>query len=231
MLLQDYENYEHIVVDGQSTDQTISILKNFPHLNWHSEPDSGQSEALNKGFSMATGDIIAWINSDDWYEPGVFTLVNDYFETNRDANVLMGNCNRTNALGEPFDTVFNYSRGIMGLRRYWNLHSIPTQPAIFFRRKLLDEFGLLDESLHYAMDYDLWLRFAEKNWFHHVPYTFANYRIHPAAKGGNEDWTEFHREWAKVYKRRIGPMQRLADLPLRVLSKIRLTAARIKKVG
>jgi len=75
VLLQNYPNFEHIVIDGGSTDGTVEILKKYPHLKWISEKDSGQSEALNKGLKMATGDIIAWINSDDWYAEGAFNNV------------------------------------------------------------------------------------------------------------------------------------------------------------
>jgi len=93
VLDQDYANFEHFVIDGGSTDQTISILNKYPHIQWISEKDKGQSDALNKGFKMAKGDIIAWINSDDWYETGAFKAVAKFFIQNPDKDIVMGDCN------------------------------------------------------------------------------------------------------------------------------------------
>src|SRR5437016_162728 len=78
--------FEHIVIDGGSTDGTLEILAKYNHLKWISERDNGQSDALNKGFKKATGEIIGWINSDDWYEPGTFALVAKFFAENPDKN-------------------------------------------------------------------------------------------------------------------------------------------------
>jgi glycosyltransferase involved in cell wall biosynthesis/ADP-heptose:LPS heptosyltransferase/Flp pilus assembly protein TadD/predicted O-methyltransferase YrrM len=203
---QDYPDVEHIVIDGGSQDATVGILKSYPHLRWLSEKDRGQSDAINKGFRMATGDIIAWINSDDWYEPGTFHLVAGFFRRHLELNVVMGNCNLVDEQGNVFDTVVNHERGFDELKRHWVPRSIPTQPAIFFRRRLLDEFGLLDESLHYAMDYDLWMRFAQKNRFHHLDVTVANYRFHSGAKGGDQDWSKFLPDCNTVYKRYCEPI-------------------------
>ncbi len=205
VIAQDYPSFEHIVIDGGSTDQTISILRKYPHLTWISEEDSGQSDALNKGFRMVTGDIIAWINSDDWYEPIAFKIVEEFFAVNCDKNVVMGDCNLVDSIGKVFGKVVNSERGFDEIKKYWVGESIPTQPAIFFRKKLLDEFGFLDESLHFAMDFDLWMRFAQKNRFFHLNRVVANYRFHHAAKGGDQDWTKFKYEWKMVYKRYAAP--------------------------
>jgi len=202
---QEYPDYEHIVIDGGSDDGTLDILKVYPHLKWLSEKDRGQSDAVNKGFRMATGDIIAWINSDDWYEPGAFRAVADYFIANPEKNIVMGDCNLIDATGVIFDRVINHERGFDELKKHWISRSIPTQPALFFRRKLLDEFGVLDESLHFAMDYDLWMRFAQRNRFYHLEQTVANYRFHSDAKGGDQDWSKFIPDCLTVYDRYCPP--------------------------
>ncbi|MRR53110.1 MAG: glycosyltransferase [Deltaproteobacteria bacterium] len=202
---QDYPHWEHIVMDGKSDDGTVEILKSCQHLKWLSENDRGQSDAINKGFRLATGDIIAWINSDDWYEPGAFKAVADFFTANPGKNIVMGDCNLVDADGVIFDRVINQERGFDELRKYWISRSIPTQPAIFFRRNLLDEFGLLDESLHFAMDYDLWMRFSQKNRLYHIDRTLANYRFHSDAKGGDQDWSKFIPDCRIVYDRYSPP--------------------------
>lgn len=200
---QNYANYEHIILDGGSSDETIEILKKYPHLMWISEKDRGQSDALNKGFELATGEIIAWINSDDWYEPNAFSAVAKFFEENQDKNVVMGNCNLVDVNGNIFDRVINAERGFEELKNYKVSRSIPTQPAIFFRKKLLEEFGLLDINLNYVMDYDLWMRFAKKNRFYHLGQTFANYRFHQDAKIGDNNWEKVFPECEIVRQRYV----------------------------
>ncbi|MHC1698303.1 MAG: glycosyltransferase [Geobacteraceae bacterium] len=205
VIIQDYPYWEHIVIDGGSDDGTVEVLKGYPHLKWMSEKDRGQSDAINKGFRVAQGDIIAWINSDDWYEPGAFKAVADFFIANPEKNIVMGDCNLVDDNGGVFDRVINHERGFDELKQHWVSRSIPTQPAIFFRRNLLDEFGFLDESLHFAMDYDLWMRFSQKNRFYHINRTVANYRFHNDAKGGDQDWSKFVPDCRIVYDRYCPP--------------------------
>lgn len=201
VLAQGYSNFEHIVMDGGSTDGTIEILKRYSHLNWVSEKDRGQSHALNKGLRRAKGEIIAWINSDDWYEPGAFELVANFFLQNPDANVVMGDCNLTDKAGRVFDVVVNHPRSFEDMLQYRVGRSIPTQPAIFFRRSLLDRCGYVDESLHFTMDYDLWLRFSIDNHFFHIEKTLVNYRFHEDAKIGDQDWSKIYPECEAVASR------------------------------
>lgn len=204
VLEQDYPDFEHIIIDGGSTDNTLDILKKYPHLKWISEKDEGQADALNKGLRMATGEIIAWINSDDWYEPEAFNTVAEWFKENPDKNVVMGNCNLIDKSGKIFYVAENYERGFEEMSLFWITGSIPTQPAIFFRKKLLDEFGYLDKSLNYAMDYDLWMRFAKKNRFYHISKVVANYLFHESSKGGTyQDWNKFIPDCKKVFKKYV----------------------------
>ncbi len=218
VLAQDYPCFEHIIIDGGSNDQTLSILKRYGHLQWVSEEDRGQSDALNKGFRWATGDVIAWINSDDWYEPGAFAVVADFFMRNCDEKVVMGDCNLVMANGRVFDRIINVTRGFDELLAFWRIPGIPTQPAVFFKKELIDRHGLLDEALFYAMDYDLWLRFARECSFCHINQTVANYRFHPEAKGGDQDWRKFIPEQKMVSERYGG---RSVELPSGYVNSLR----------
>lgn len=208
VLNQNYPNLEYIIIDGGSTDGSVEVIKKYENklAYWISEKDNGQSDALNKGFRLVTGEIIGWINSDDWYEENTFEKVINYLVSNPNKNVLMGDCNLVDENGIIFDKVVNYERGFDELKQHWVPRSIPTQPAIFFRKKLLDKYGLLDETLHYAMDYDLWMRFAMHNRFYHIDQTFANYRFHTSSKGGDQNWEKFVPDCKIVYNRYCNPL-------------------------
>lgn len=203
VLLQNYPNFEHIVVDGGSNDKTIEILKSYPHLRWSSEPDRGQSHALNKGFKLATGDIIAWLNSDDWYHPKIFHEVAKNLEQHP---ILMGACELTDRYGERKELVPNVERNWFDILKYWIFYSSPSQPSIFFRKDLLEKVRLpngdyLDESLQFCMDYDLWLRMTEHAELNNrLNKTFSYYRTYDTNKtGAHMDAT--YREMSEVFKR------------------------------
>ena len=102
VLYQNYSNWEHIVIDGGSQDETLAILKKYPHLKWISEPDRGLSDALNKGIRMATGDIIGWCCADDYYLPGAFKVCIDSFQNDPTLMFLYGDYRRIDADGIPF---------------------------------------------------------------------------------------------------------------------------------
>lgn len=157
---QSYPNIEHIVIDGGSTDETVSILKSYPHLQWVSESDKGQSDALNKGFAKATGDIIGWVNSDDWYPENIF---HDVAQALEEHPIVMGACELRDGSGNFLELIPNRERSWFDILKYWVPYSIPTQPSIFFRREILDQVrrpdgNIFDEELFYCMDFDLWLR-------------------------------------------------------------------------
>jgi len=204
VLAQNYPNFEHIIVDGGSTDETIEILKKYPHLKWVSEPDRGQSHALNKGFEMAKGEVIGWLNSDDLYLPGTFKLVASALDRLERRWVVMGDVEIIDESGKSVRILRNRPKKLHQLLRFWDpdLGSFH-QPGIFFFKEILDEVGLLDESLCYAMDYDLWLRVIQKYDFHRIEAIFAKYRFHGSSKSGS-GWDPFIREWEQVSRRYLG---------------------------
>lgn len=213
VLLQNYPNLEYIIIDGGSTDESVEIIRKYePWLTyWVSEKDRGQSDAINKGFRRASGEIVAWLNSDDWYQINSLATIGLFFSYNLKASVVMGKCNLTDEEGTIFDVVENKKRTNRDIRRFWLSRSIPTQPTIFFRKKLIDKWGLCREDLHFAMDFDLWLRFSRECDFYHVGDVIANYRFHPMAKGGRQNWEIFRDEWSSSYKFRVSLVKRIYD--------------------
>lgn len=174
VLNQDYPNFEHIIIDGGSTDNTISVLKEYSHLNWVSEKDRGQSDGLNKGFRKATGDVLIWINSDDMLAPNSLKTINDFFENNPDKSVLTGNQVIINDNGKCLRTLnaetFTYNHLL-------NEPSSVMQNATVFRLSVLKRVGLLDESFHYTMDHELFVRIAKEYKSYVVDADLAYFRI------------------------------------------------------
>ncbi|CAG1023243.1 putative glycosyltransferase EpsJ [Patescibacteria group bacterium] len=202
---QTYKNFEHIVIDGASEDKTVEILEKYKdRLTYISEKDSGQSNAINKGLRMAIGDVITWLNADDFlYDNTVLEKVAKYFE-DPSITIIEGRCKLVDlSTGEekiiPQPEVTERS-----LTRWWVEYSVPPQPSIFFRKSLVDQYGLIDESLHYCMDHELWLRFlsnGEK--FTQIPDILSIYQVHPESKTGTSI-PKFVKEHNKVAKRYWG---------------------------
>ena len=149
---------EYIVVDGGSTDGTLDVIKRYADKLawWVSEPDRGQSQALNKGFAHATGDVICWLNADDLLMPGVIAKVRAEFERS-DCDLLCGSCRYEYSNGETVTRPVT-QREVEHLDVYDPIH----QPSCFWRRQLHVQVGGLDERLTYGMDWDLWLRLVEE---------------------------------------------------------------------
>jgi glycosyltransferase involved in cell wall biosynthesis len=161
---QQYPNLEHIVVDGGSRDGTIEILRETPNLSWTSEPDRGISDALNKGFTRATGDIIVWLNSDDWLAPGALHAIAGPLSHHP---VLLTNVIRTDREKREQEVIRNVPRSIHDLMRYWLPNAWLAQPGVFLRRDALESIRLpsgkyVDDTFDYAMDHELFLRLAAK---------------------------------------------------------------------
>jgi glycosyltransferase involved in cell wall biosynthesis len=181
VLAQNYPRLDYLVVDGGSTDGTLDILRRYENrLRWLSEPDRGQADAINKGFKQTTGDIVAWLNSDDLYLPGVLTQVAEFFYQHPEIDIVYGDYHLIDPTGRLLLTrreiPFDYNILLYGLNYIG-------QPTVFFRRHVFDRAGYLDENLYYGLDWEYWLRLATCGCkFAHIPHFLAATRWQPQAK-------------------------------------------------
>ncbi len=192
---QGYENLEHIVMDGGSSDESPEIIRHYgAHISKAViGPDLGQSDAINKGIMLSRGGIIGWLNSDDALLPGSLAAVAEYFSQNPECEWLAGHCHFTDVYGKPGWQCVVKERPAEDYVRFWDGIFLP-QPSVFFRRALWDKVGGLNISYRYAMDLDLWLRFLSASPLHCLDATLSINRVHGATKTrtGKEDAiTEF----------------------------------------
>ena len=195
VLAQDYPKIEYIVVDGGSNDGSIDIIERFADRLawWVSEPDQGQTDAINKGFEHATGDIFAWLNSDDTYEAGAVSEAVAFMQENPKVGLVYGDANFIDADGNVIGQ-FNAQQTSLHRLQRGGVY-IPQQSA-FWRAKLWQEIGPLDPSFYFAMDYDLWVRLARVSEIRYTQQLWANFRLHGDAKTINADercWPEMLR--------------------------------------
>jgi glycosyltransferase involved in cell wall biosynthesis len=181
VLSQDYPNIEYMIVDGGSQDGTMEIIKKFEDklAGWVSEKDKGQTDAINKGFARAQGHILAWLNSDDTYEPGAVAAAVKYLQEHPKVGLVYGDCNFINEAGRVIGK-FGSAQTNQQLLRQGYVH-IPQQ-TMFFRADLWRQVGPLDPSFYFAMDYDLWTRIAARAELKYVPQMWANFRLHATGK-------------------------------------------------
>lgn len=213
---QGYPKLEYILLDGGSTDETLSILDRYRHRFAYiqSAPDGGQTAALIDGFARSTGDIQGWLCSDDLLEPESLWEVAAFFLENGDADVVYGDSYWIEHNDRPIrpkkEHAFN--------RFIWlHLHNYIPQPSTFWRRQLYERVGGLNPEMNLAMDADLWIRFAEVTRIHHVPRVWSRMRSYPEQKNqrfrGASD-----REDAKIKARYMRGTSKLAQTTGRVIA-------------
>jgi glycosyltransferase involved in cell wall biosynthesis len=211
VLGQNYPNLEYFVIDGGSTDHSTSIISYYEEelTYWVSERDKGQSDAINKGFKRATGDIITWLNSDDQFTPRTLHKVAEYFNKYPNLYVLHG---KTILCGHNMDDKIKGCPVVDDLTPYY-LAALPfPQPSSFFRREAVEKYGLLDANYHYGMDYDFFLRIALNHDFMAVEDIFSRYLLHEDSKS-----VALSQKFAKDYMRVFSKLLRSLDFtePLR----------------
>jgi glycosyltransferase involved in cell wall biosynthesis len=214
VLDQNYPDLEYLVIDGGSTDGALDILRQYEsRLAWVSEPDRGQSHALNKGLRLAGGEVVAYLNSDDLYLPGALLRVGRFFQAHPHAAWLTGHCRIIDHHGREIRRLVSLYKNFWLLWRSYPVLMVLdyiSQPATFWRREVVEQIGPFDETLHYAMDYDYSLRVGKrfKLWALHQP--LAAYRIHPASKAGASVHGQFEADLAIA--RKHGASRLLAGL-------------------
>ncbi len=191
VLNQDYPNIEHIVMDGGSTDNTLEILKKYDdRLVWKSENDKGQSHGINKGFKMATGEILGWLNSDDMYRPGAISKVVEFFKNNPDVGMIYGDCD---IIDEDDNHTRYYHAESFDFTRLLNDGDIIPQQSSFFRRKVLETVGFLDINLHYAMDLDFFIRIGKRYKIRYLNDLLASFRVYGRQKTHDKSLLQYRK--------------------------------------
>jgi glycosyltransferase involved in cell wall biosynthesis len=195
VLAQEHARIEYLIVDGGSTDGSVEIIRKYQERLawWVSEPDQGQTDAINKGFARARGEILAWLNSDDTYLPSAVSRAVDFLQSQPQVGLVYGDANFINEAGRVIGRFPAAQTDLPRLRRGY-VH-IPQQAA-FFRASLWRAVGPLDPSFYFAMDYDLWTRLAGRAELRYLPGTLANFRLHSAGKTIQADercWPEMLR--------------------------------------
>jgi glycosyltransferase involved in cell wall biosynthesis len=196
VLTQDYPNIEFWVIDGGSTDETISILQEYEQdsrFHWISEPDNGQSNAINKGWKLCKGDIITWLNSDDTYLPGAIQTQVNALLSHPDYGAVYGDGIFIDEKGKEIYRCHASSYSLLELLRI----TIPLQPTVFIRRNIVNEVGLINENYKYSMDSEYWVRVAKVTNFWHEQKFIATYRLHDNSKT-IANYSGFYNDWLSI---------------------------------
>jgi len=209
ILGQQIPNLEYIIIDGVSTDCSVDIIRKYEDrlAYWVSEKDAGQSNAINKGLAKAKGNILTWINSDDQLLPDTLLKVAALFEQNPDISVVHGNTQLYGAIKKP---LIQGSPTIDLNERYLAGMAFP-QPSSFFRREAFESVGLLNEALHFGMDYDFFVRMALQFNFLRVDDLFSKYLLHPQSKSVSSS-SKFAHEWSWVFSKVLRSLPNTSDI-------------------
>jgi len=223
VLEQNYSHIEYMVVDGASTDNSVEIIRKYESKLtwWVSEKDTGQADAINKGFARATGEIIAWLNSDDYYLAGAISAAVKIFEENPEVVLVYGNMLAVDEHGKTFNALNYKQLTLEDLLCF----QIIGQPSAFIRRSALQITGGLDPAFHFLLDHHLWIRLAQQGKILHVNQTWSAARYHAEAKNVAKA-AEFGREAFRILDA-VAQDKNLAPVLARVNRRARASAHRV----
>jgi glycosyltransferase involved in cell wall biosynthesis len=228
VLQQNYSNYEHIIVDGCSKDNTKEILKKFPHLKWISEKDQGQSDAMNKAFQMSTGEIIVYLNADDYFLPEAFMSVIEGFKKNNNADIIIGNMFLIiNGIKKP-----SYpSEDIKDILKFWT-YSFPLNAlSYFYKRSIQTKTGLFPEKNHYTMDYWFLLRAYDIGKILKIENFLGVFEMHDESKSNKVSGLEMLKEETIQYLKEKKKNTRIIQIKLMyILFKVKIKMRHLKKI-
>ncbi len=223
VLNQDHPHIEYMVIDGGSTDNSVDIIRKYENklAYWASSKDNGQADAINTGFARATGKIVAWLNSDDYYLAGTVSAAVKIFEENPEVVLVYGNMLAVDERGKTFNTLNYKQLTLEDLLCF----QIIGQPAVFMRGSALQKTGGLDPDFHFLLDHHLWIRLAQQGKILHVPQTWAAARYHAEAKNRAKA-AEFGREAFRILDD-VKQDEKLAPLLAGVNRRARASAHRV----
>lgn len=222
VLDQDHPYIEYIVIDGASTDTSVDVIKKYENrlAYWVSEKDNGQADAINKGFAHATGDIIAWLNSDDYYLAGTISSVVKIFDQNPRVSIVYGNMLAVDEHGKTFNTLNYKQLTLEDLLCF----QIIGQPAVFMRRSAMESVKL-DTDFHFLLDHYLWIQIAQHSQLLYVDQTWAAARYHAEAKNRAKA-AEFGRDAFRILEN-VEQDKNLATVLAKVNRRARASAHRV----
>jgi len=183
VISQNYEKFEYIIIDGGSNDDTVDIIKRYQDKisYWISEPDYGQTNAINKGLKIATGDIITYLNSDDLFLPGTLEKIANYFNIYQDRYFVYGNTIVIDKKGEviKYRKQLKFNKNIACMIGFG---LVIDQPATFWRKEVFEKIGFFNENLYYTMDADYWFRISRYYKLYYINEYLAKFRWHSQSK-------------------------------------------------
>jgi len=205
VLSQNYPDLEYLIIDGGSTDGTLDILRKYSGaLKWISESDNGQINAINKGLQRLNGNVCAYLNSDDIYTPNTLLKVGEFFRSNPEAQILTGKCINIDIEGREIRPIITKYKNFwlrLGNERNLKILNFISQPATFWRKKLINEIGFFNPEYRFAMDYDYWLRISQSHKIYFLDEYLARFRVYPTSITSSDSIKQFKEEYmiAKKY--------------------------------
>jgi len=231
---QNCRGLEHIIIDGGSSDGTVDVIrayaKRYGHIKWISEKDKGQSDAMNKGIRMAQGDILGFLNVDDFYEPNVLCRIIEYFKTLPEPSLIVGNCHRWNDQGEIYEENKPAKLGIRDLMLGWNINPCPVNPSQYFYHKSLHEkIGPYSVEEHLTLDIDFLLRAVQIANVVYFDEFWGNYRFIKGTKTfDDEKRGERYRAILLKYEKKLPINQKIFIAMTRLCYSLKHLANRLR---